>query len=133
MLKNFLIAFTVLMSLDYLWLGIVMQGYYAQLLKPISQSDENQLVHNWPALLFIYLLLAAGLAFFVLAKPNVRLPQAGLRGALFGLIVYGVYNLSNYATLHGWPAAFFCLDLPWGMFICAMASMVSAFFSKQNA
>ena len=57
-----------------------------------------------PALLF-YLLYLMGVVVFVVvpawAAPG---PQAAAgRGALFGLIAYATYDLTNQATLVGWP------------------------------
>lgn len=130
MLKNFLVALTVLMFLDYLWSGVVMHSYYAELLRPISQSEENQLIHNWPAILISYGLLAVGLAALVLDKPALKLPHYGLRGALFGLVVYGVYNLNSYATLRDWPTILIFIDVAWGMVVCATACLVVAFIAK---
>lgn len=130
MIKNFLISFTILLSLDYLWFGIVMQDYYAKALKVIVQSEENQLIYHWPAALLVYMLLAAGLTFFVLNKPLQRAFHYFLHGAGFGLILYGVYNLTNYATIQGWPFSLVCLEILWGTFVCALASWVAAIMTK---
>lgn len=130
MIKNFLIAFTILLSLDYLWFGILMQDYYSKVLKSIVQSQENQMIYNWPVALFVYLLLAAGLTFFVLNKQLRHTFHYFLHGACFGFVLYGVYDLTNYATIQGWPFSLVCLEILWGTFVCATASWVAAIITK---
>lgn len=59
-----------------------------------------------PAALF-YLLYVAGLLVFAIL-PGLRARRwrtAAVLGALLGLIAYGTYDLSNYATLRDWPLA----------------------------
>lgn len=120
----------MLLSLDYLWYGILMQDYYAKVVKTIVQSEENQLIYNWPAALLVYILLAAGLTFFVLNKPLQRSFQYFLHGAGFGFVLYGVYDLTNYATIQDWPFSLVCLEILWGTFVCAIASWVAATITK---
>jgi uncharacterized membrane protein len=39
--------------------------------------------------------------------------------AFFGLIAYATYDLTNLATLKGWPVAVTVVDLCWGMVLTA--------------
>ena len=43
-------------------------------------------------------------------------------GALFGLVVYGVYDFTNYATLRHWPFALTLVDVAWGTLASAVAA-----------
>ncbi|HUN92482.1 MAG TPA: DUF2177 family protein [Burkholderiaceae bacterium] len=47
------------------------------------------------------------------------------RGALFGLVAYGTYDLTNQATLRGWPWWLTGIDLVWGSLVTALASGVA--------
>lgn len=47
---------------------------------------------------------------------------AALYGALFGFFAYSAYDLTNLATLRGWPFAVSLVDLPWGKVATAAAS-----------
>lgn len=125
MLKNFLITLAVLMFLDYMWLGIFMEDYYFELLKHIVQNRESQWIYNWPFFLLTYLLLAAGLTFFVVNKPNLNLPRYFLNGAFFGFISYGSFNLTNYGSLPDWPIAYMLVDVAWGTISCGIASSIA--------
>ena len=47
-------------------------------------------------------------------SPSPSLAHQVARGALFGLAVYGVYNLTNVSTLPGYPWAMVAVDATWG-------------------
>jgi uncharacterized membrane protein len=49
-------------------------------------------------------------------------PIAAAFGALFGRVVYGVYDFTNYSTLPQWPFVLTLADVGWGM----CASVVKA-------
>jgi uncharacterized membrane protein len=51
--------------------------------------------------------------------------RALLFGALFGLITYATYDLTNLATLKDWPLAVTVVDLIWGMVLAASVSVAS--------
>ena len=45
-----------------------------------------------------------------------------LTGALFGLVVYGTYDLTNLATLRGWTVGMAVADALWGCVVTAAAA-----------
>jgi len=58
-------------------------------------------------------------------QPGLRaqsLLTAILTGAMLGLVAYGTYDLTNLATLKGWPLHVALLDLAWGTVVTAIAS-----------
>jgi uncharacterized membrane protein len=48
-----------------------------------------------------------------------------LFGALFGFCVYAAYDLTNLATLRGWPLTVSLVDLAWGAVVTAAAAAAS--------
>ena len=50
--------------------------------------------------------------------------RAARLGALLGLVAYGTYDLSNWATLQGWSAALALMDMAWGTFLTAACCTV---------
>ncbi|MCK6581462.1 MAG: DUF2177 family protein [Anaerolineales bacterium] len=57
--------------------------------------------------------------------------KAVRRGALFGLVTYGTYDLTNLATLEGWPVLVTVIDLIWGTFLSAAVTLVSVWAGKR--
>lgn len=53
------------------------------------------------------------------------LGQALLLGALFGLVTYAAYDLTNLATLEGFPLRMVVVDMIWGMALCTGISAIT--------
>jgi len=114
-----ILAFLVL---DGLWLGLVMKDFYVHHLRPIGRIVDDGFAPVWSAAALVYVLLGAGVAVFVV--PRATSPgTAAAFGALFGLVVYGVYDLTNYSTLAQWPVVVTVADMAWGSFACALVSV----------
>ena len=79
---------------------------------------------NLVAALAFYLLYPAGLvSFAVLAHAgDAGWRSAALAGALFGFFAYATYDLTNLATLKGWPVGVALLDMAWGAALSAVAA-----------
>lgn len=120
----FLGALLALVVLDGLWLGVLMGPTYKGMLGALMLDQPRWL----PALLF-YLLYPVGVAYFA-ALPGLasgRPGRAASAGALLGLIAYGTYDLSNWATLAGWPGSLVAMDMAWGVVISALSALAGYF------
>ena len=114
------IAFIVL---DGVWLGLVMKSFYRDQLAPIVRLADGGIAPNWPAAFVVYVLLGTGIALFVIPRaPTVS--SAAAFGALFGLVVYGVYDFTNYSTLRQWPFVLTLADTAWGALASAAAAAI---------
>ena len=111
------------MVLDGVWLGLLMKNFYREQLAPIVRLADGGIAPNWPAAFVVYVLLGTGIALFVIPSTSTVPPAAGY-GALFGLVVYGVYDFTNYSTLRQWPFALTLADTAWGALASAAAAMV---------
>jgi len=110
------------MVLDGVWLGVLMKNFYRDQLAPIVRlSDGGGIAPNWPAALVVYALLGAGIALFVIPRASTAWSAAGY-GTLFGLVVYGVYDFTNYSTLRQWPFVLTLADVAWGAVASASAA-----------
>ena len=110
-MNTLIIFITSLVSylvLDLLWLGVIAKPFITKWLAP-WMTDGFKL---WPAAI-VYALLALGTTFFIVPKMT-SLGMAFLWGALLGLIIYGVYDFTNYATIANWPLKFLFVDWAWG-------------------
>lgn len=112
-----LLAFVVL---DGLWLGVFMTDFYVSRLQPIARITDGRLTPLWPAAAAVYVLLSVGISVFVTPRSET-IWQAAAFGLAFGLVVYGVYDLTNYSTIERWTAALMVTDIAWGSFACAAA------------
>ncbi|MEI8300012.1 MAG: DUF2177 family protein [Chlamydiota bacterium] len=118
-LKLYGLAFVLFLSVDLLWLGFLAKNFYRNQIGFLMLDKIK-----WaPALLF-YCLYIAGLVVFTiypyLKEANWKMPL--LYGAFFGLICYATYDLTNLATLKGWPLKLVIADLIWGACLSALIS-----------
>ena len=118
----YVVTAVVLLGLDIVWLSLAGTWLYRPLLGPILRPDFDPVA----AVLF-YLIYVAGIVVFVIAPS---LPQAGwrrvaVRGAFFGVVAYGSYDLTNQATLVHWPVIVTIPDLCWGAFLTATAATLA--------
>lgn len=118
-----LLAFLVL---DGLWLGVLMAPTYRALLGSLM-LDQPLLA---PAAVF-YLLYVAGCVVFVVL-PALSWQRAARLGALLGLVAYGTYDLSNWATLNGWSAQLALMDMAWGTFATCVACTVGFLLANRK-
>lgn len=109
----------VFCACDFVWLGVLARDFYGSQLGALLRAEPNWV----PAVLF-YPLYVCGLCVFCVlpARAAGSWRRALGRGALFGLVAYATYDLSNLATLNGWPVAVTVADIAWGTFVSALAA-----------
>ena len=123
LLAAYFVALVAFLSLDAVWLTLMGPRLYSPALGPLLAPAVD-----WLAAVLFYLLYLIGLLVFAIA-PALHAGRAGMavaRGALLGLVAYATYDLTNQATLRGWPWAVTLADLAWGSFVSATACGVAA-------
>lgn len=121
-IRLFFIALPVFFIIDMIWLVLVAKNFYQKQIGFLMRPDVN-----WTAAIIFYLLFIAGLVLFVItpAVEKQSWVHALVYGALFGLITYATYDLTNLATLKDWPVIVTVVDLAWGMVLSASVSLVT--------
>ncbi|MNL67705.1 hypothetical protein D3C87_1923200 [compost metagenome] len=86
----------------------------------------------WPAAILVYILIPCGIYFFVLPKVSEGQGLVSILpwGFFFGIILYGVYDFTNYSLLRGWTLPMTLVDCLWGGVLCAVASCVALYVSR---
>jgi uncharacterized membrane protein len=123
MIIGYLAALVALGVADALWLGVVSREFYKARLGPLMLEQPN-----WAVGALFYLIHAAGIVVFALPLAGSWISAAAY-GAAFGLCVYSAYDITNLATLRGWPMALSLVDLAWGAVVTAAAGG-AAFLAK---
>ena len=126
--KLFLIALPVFFVIDMVWLVLVAKKFYQAQIGFLMKPEIN-----WPAAIVFYLLFIAGLVIFVIS-PAVEKHSwihALVFGALFGLITYATYDLTNLATLKDWPILVTVVDLIWGTVLASSISVITYLISNK--
>jgi uncharacterized membrane protein len=127
-LKLYAIALPVFCAIDIVWLGFVAKSFYRNQIGVLMNSEIN-----WAAAVAFYLLFVFGLVLFVIAPAIEKRSwmHALAFGALFGLITYATYDLSNLATLKDWTVLVTIVDLAWGSALAASVATTTYFISQK--
>jgi uncharacterized membrane protein len=80
-----------------------------------------------PSALLFYAVYAAGLLAFVIAQHPAAATDRVLlqRGSLYGFFAYATYDLTNLATLKGWPLHVAVVDMAWGAALSGACAWVA--------
>ena len=127
-LKLYFLTLFVFLGIDAFWLVLVAPKFYQSQIGHLMAESVNL-----PAAGMFYLLFVGVLMYFVV-EPAVRLEEKRnfiLRGALFGLVTYATYDLTNLATLQGWPLLVTVVDLLWGTILTAATSTISVWAGRK--
>jgi uncharacterized membrane protein len=121
-LKLYAIALPVFFAIDMVWLALLARSFYKNQIGFLMKAEVN-----WVAAIIFYLLFLVGLVVFVI-EPAITKREwmhALGRGALFGLITYATYDLTNLATLKDWPITVVWVDMIWGTVLAASVSVIT--------
>lgn len=130
-----------MLLLDAVWLTL-RYDYHSKFFFDIQKAPMK--IRIAPAV-GVYLLIAASLWYFVfggsgspdresgekltiLGPQAVKgaVPTALLQGSILGFSMYGMYDLTNFATLKEYTLQMTITDTLWGTFACGMASGATA-------
>jgi uncharacterized membrane protein len=117
----------VFFIIDIVWLGWIARDFYQRQLGDFFR--ERVL---WGAAVVFYLFFIFGLLIFTVV-PALRADSLGdavIYGILFGLVTYSTYDLTNLATLKGWPFRVVVVDILWGIILSSMVSVAGFFIGK---
>lgn len=122
LLVKLLAAGAVMGVLDFIWLGFVAKKlYYGEMGKILLEKP------NMPPALLFYVIYVIGVVVFVITPALEKgswLHALGY-GALFGLVAYATYDLTNLATLKGFSQKIVVIDLLWGAALTAVVAVVT--------
>lgn len=126
-LKLYFLTLVIFLGIDSIWLGLVAPKFYRSQIGHLMAEKANLAVAG-----LFYLLFVGALVYFVVA-PAVQsgeIRDVLLRGALFGLVTYATYDLTNHATLRDWPVTVTIVDMAWGTLLTAATSALSVWAAR---
>jgi len=119
---TYAVTLVIFFAIDLVWLGVVAKNFYRQHIGHLMSQDVN-----WGAAILFYAVYIAGIVFFAV-KPAFETgspARAMAYGALFGLVAYATYDLTNQATMKDWPVLVTAVDLAWGTVLTATVAYLS--------
>jgi uncharacterized membrane protein len=119
-LLNILIILTIIDSV-YLYLT---KSLFQKMVFQIQNSDMNIRLNS---AVMVYLLITIGLYYFII-KENRTIYEAGL----LGLIIYGVFDFTNYTMFKNYDIYVGLIDTMWGGLLCALTTYIYYLYSQKT-
>jgi len=117
----FLISAISLVSIDFIYLNLVKNLFDKQIRD--VQGSPPQINYFGGALCYIFLIM--GINYFII-RPNKSISDA----FILGLIIYGVFETTNYALLKNWRLFTVIGDTLWGGVLFATTAFIVSLFRK---
>ena len=117
----FLVSAIVLIAIDYIYLN-VMKGYFNTQVQKVQGSS---LTINYLGAAICYIFLVIGINYFII-KPRRPVSDA----FLLGIIIYGVFDTTNYALFKNWSILTVIIDTLWGGLLFASTAYVTNLIRK---
>ena len=109
------IAAIAMISIDYLYLNII-KDYFQWQIRTIQGSPMK--INIWGAVV-CYILLVVGIYYFILREK-----RSYLDAFILGLVIYGVFETTNYALFNNWALSTVFIDTIWGGILFALTTYV---------
>lgn len=114
-MNKYILTAIIMLILDSIYLTLT-KNYYSNLILKIQKSPINI---NYPAMIGCYLLLIIGINYFII-KENKSILEA----FLLGIVIYGVFDLTNKAIINDWDYQTVIMDSLWGGILFALTTFI---------
>lgn len=134
-MKVFFTLIPVIVIIDYIWLARIMGTFYRTELDHLVRKQGDALAPILWAAGIVYICIPLGIVLFVLprvSQENILLSSL-FWGFLFGIVLYGVYDMTNQSLLRNWPLKVTFVDILWGGSLCAFSSYIGALLDRWYA
>ena len=126
-----LLALIYTVGLDFIYLKLIGMRIFQQYLGSLLRKN----ILLVPGIL-VWVLIVLGSYVFVYDQALKSVSQAILYGGFYGLVLYGVYELTNYSILSSWNIKIVLIDLLWGVILNVLIALFwhfvggNSFFKK---
>jgi uncharacterized membrane protein len=122
-LKVLVLSIIFFLVLDALFIGALMKDWQSLLLRVQGEKMEVRLSSAVGA----YVVMVLAWVYFVyrpyLVHKNIN--TAVRTGAMLGFVIYGVFELTNFAIIKKWNMKFVLMDTIWGSLLYGLVTYFS--------
>lgn len=118
---QYLLTAIILVVLDGIYLNSV-QSLFQRQIKAIQGTDMKI---NFIGAAICYVFLIFGLNYFIIRKN-----KSPTDAALLGLVIYAVYEFTNYALFDKWSLFTVLIDTTWGAILFGLTTLIVYQFNK---
>lgn len=123
-LRTYIVTISIFLVIDVIWLSIMTELFYRPALGGLLSESPRLL-----AAAIFYIVYAIGAAELILIRGQKN-DNSGKdifqQGALLGMLAYGTYEMTNYATIDVWPLSVVMVDIIWGAVLTGSVLLLSS-------
>jgi uncharacterized membrane protein len=122
-----IIVFVIYIIFDITMITLYVGKQFSQIVKNI-QGGRKMIIRLVPAIL-CFILISFGIVYFVLDKirEDHIIEDSFRYGGVFGAIVYGVFDLTNYSMFVDYNLKIVMIDVIWGTILGSIVSIISKY------
>lgn len=126
-LTAYVATLVVFLGIDFVWLSFVARKFYYDRLGPLLLEQPN-----FAAASIFYLFYVMGIVHLAIipALRDGSTSTAVINAAVFGLLAYATYDITNVATLKGWSWEVVAVDIVWGGVLSAVSAYAGYTITK---
>jgi len=115
----------ILLLLDSIYLSSVSNHYNNLLLKIQGSKITIKLI----SVMLCYILLVGGLNYFILLNNTLNNTQKLINAFILGVVIYGIYETTNYAIFNDWSIFALITDSLWGGILFLLTTLIINFIN----
>tara|TARA_Y100000591_G_C21638648_1_gene596650 strand:- start:8 stop:370 length:363 start_codon:yes stop_codon:yes gene_type:complete len=115
MIVNFIILGLIISIIDIFFLMSIKDDFYKQ----IKSVQGSNLEINYVGMIITYFLLTFGIYYFIILKKAKLLDAF-----LFGIVIYGAYEMTSLSILKNWTYKLAFIDTIWGGILVLLSTLV---------
>jgi uncharacterized membrane protein len=113
--KSLLLSGIILLLIDSIYINLSKKYFINQIQR--IQNKKPKL--NYIGIILCYIFLIIGINYFII-KPSKSISDA----FILGIVIYGVYETTNYALLENWSFLTVIMDTLWGGILFALTTYI---------
>jgi uncharacterized membrane protein len=118
-MSKYIVSSIILVLVDYIYLNIIKDFFQNQ----IKKVQGAPMKVNFVGVILCYIILVLGINYFIIYQN-----KSILDAFLLGLLVYGVYETTNYALFSNWSFTTVIIDTLWGGILFAITTYLTRYF-----
>jgi uncharacterized membrane protein len=133
-LRNIILVLFILLLIDLPIIGYLNRNLYISQFKSINKRDLKMNNSMLLSGCLAYILMSVGLYKFVIypsLKWKLTLNEIITRSLLLGLVIYGIYNFTNKATIYNYNYYTVIIDTIWGSILFTITALLSIMIIKK--
>lgn len=118
-MSKYIVSAIILVLIDSIYLNAI-KDFFGNQIKKVQGSPIKL---NYTGAILCYIFLILGINYFIIYQN-----KSILDAFLLGLLIYGVYETTNYALFSNWSAKTVIIDTLWGGILFALTTYITRYF-----